>query len=76
MVFVCFTLHLKEVFEEEEEEQGSPASSVRVLAVTGLGAPTPTVFFANTLNSYSTQAFSSTTVAVRVLPSITSGTEE
>lgn len=53
----------------------SPASSVLVLREAGLGSPTPTLFLANTLNSYSTHAFRSTTVAVRVFPSITSGTK-
>lgn len=52
-----------------------PASSVLVRTDTGLGSPTPTVFLAKTLNSYSTQAFRSTTVAVNVLPSMISGTE-
>lgn len=54
----------------------SPASSVLVLRDAGLGSPTPTLFLASTLNSYSTHAFRSTTVAVKVLPSITSGTEQ
>lgn len=51
-----------------------PASSVLVLTDTGLGSPTPTLFLAKTRNSYSTQALRSTTVAVSVFPSITSGT--
>lgn len=51
-----------------------PASSVRVLSEMGLGSPTPTLFLASTRNSYSTQALRSTTVAVSVFPSITSGT--
>ncbi len=53
-----------------------PASSVLVLTETGLGSPTPTLFLAKTRNSYSTQALRSTTVAVRVFPSIISGTGE
>lgn len=52
----------------------SPESSVRVLSEAGLGSPIPTLFRATTRNSYSTQAFRFTTVAVRVFPSITSGT--
>lgn len=51
-----------------------PASSVLVLTDTGLGSPTPTPFLAKTRNSYSTQALRSTTVAVKVFPSMTSGT--
>lgn len=54
----------------------APASSVLVLTDTGLGSPIPTLFLANTRNSYSTQALRSTTVAVRVFPSITSGTTQ
>lgn len=54
----------------------TPASSVLVLTETGLGSPTPTLFLARTLNSYSTQALRSTTVAVRVLPVMISGTTE
>lgn len=51
-----------------------PASSVRVLADGGLGSPIPTALLATTRNSYSTQALRLTTVAVRVLPTMTSGT--
>lgn len=49
-------------------------SSVLVLAEAGLGSPRPTALRATTRNSYSTQAFRPTTVAVSVLPLITSGT--
>lgn len=52
-----------------------PASSVLVFTDTGLGSPTPTLFFASTRKSYSTQALRSTTVAVSVFPSIISGTK-
>lgn len=52
------------------------ASSVLVLVEAGLGSPSPTVLRATTLNSYSTQAFSPTTVAVSMLPLTASGTEK
>lgn len=50
------------------------ASSVLVLADAGLGSPRPTTLRATTLNSYSTQAFRPTTVAVSMFPLTTSGT--
>lgn len=52
----------------------SLVSSVLVLAEDGLGSPRPTTLRATTLNSYSTQAFRPTTVAVSVLPLTISGT--
>lgn len=58
----------------DDVSHAGPASSVLVLTDTGLGSPTPTPFLAKTRNSYSTQALRSTTVAVRVFPSMTSGT--
>lgn len=52
-----------------------PESSVLVFKDAGLGSPMPTVFLASTRNSYSTHALRSTTVAVKVFPSIISGTK-
>lgn len=50
------------------------ASSVLLFSEGLLGSPIPIRLAATTRNSYSTQGFSPTTVAVNVLPSMISGT--
>lgn len=56
-------------------EQYSRASSVLRFSEGRLGSPMPITLAATVRNSYSTQGFKPTTVAVNVFPSTSSGTE-
>lgn len=53
-----------------------PASLVLITLDGALGSPVPILLVATTLNSYSTQGFSSTAIADSMSPLITSGTAD
>lgn len=63
------------VWKKMTESRDLPAAFVFSRADGLLGSPIPTLLLATTRNSYSTQGLRSTTVALRVLPLMTSGTK-